>query len=379
MRIAINGSPLAFEKTGVATYTEGLIRGLKSLKDCPEVVLLYEYRKSPGDATRVLPDFGFEVRELRWPERLRRGSRRMLNMPGVENLVGGPVDVYHNTGFYGMPQKHGAQVATIHDLVFDTFPMSFTPQMRKSLRTAVHDSVRRADIIITPSQASKNEVVRLLGVQGEKIRVIYEAAGEAFHPLDKDEARLSIKTGQGIDGPFVLYLGAGEPRKNLPYLVEAYARLDKRLRDEFKLVIAGPRRWGHKVITNIVGENNVAERVVFTGHVSDTDVINLYNAAEVFVFPSLAEGFGLPVLEAMACGTPVICSGTSSLPEVAGLAARLIDPYKNDTLVSALTDLLDDETVRLRMAAAGLEQAAGFSWQKTAQETLAVYREAANL
>ncbi len=377
MRIAVNASALAHEKTGVATYTAGLLHGLKAVNKDDEIVVLYEYFRRWGAVGGELPDFGLEQRIKRFPGRALKASRHFLNAPGVEWLAGGPVDIYHNTGFYGLPQREGKQIASIQDLVFETLPAGLSPSQRRSLFGAVRDSVARADLIITPSQATKSDVINLMRVAEEKIRVIYDAAGPMFKPIAKDVARLSLKARLGIEQDYILFLGAGELRKNLPFLIEGYAKLPKKLQDQYQLVIGGPKRWGYEAVTEAVYKYDLVDRVIFTGYVSDSDIVDLYGAAAVFVFPSLGEGFGLPVLEAMACGTPVICSNTSSLPEVAGTAARLIDPYIVDSLVVALKQVLSDEDLQKQMSSAGLKRADEFSWEKTARQTISVYKESA--
>ena len=375
MRIGINASALVHENTGVARYTSSFLKALSAREEARDTVLFYNYfRRWGGETGGVLPDLGMENKTWRIPERLLRLSWNLFNRPSVERLIG-RVDIYHNLSFYGIPQQIGKQISTVHDLLFMRFPDSFTASVRDSLTGAVVDAVKRADYIITVSNAAKSDIIEMLGVPENRIRVIYEAPDQAFKPVDDTDILKSIRKKYGIDKDYLLFLGAGEPRKNLPFLMEAYGSLSQDIRQEYRLVIAGPARWGSEAIDAKIKECGIERDVILTGYIPDKEAAALYSGATAFIFPSLGEGFGLPVLEAMSCGAPVICSGISSMPEVAGDAAYKIDPHNVEDLTAAIQALVTDESLRAGFRRKGFDRAAEFSWEKNVTETLAVYHE----
>jgi glycosyltransferase involved in cell wall biosynthesis len=228
------------------------------------------------------------------------------------------------------------------------------------------------DAVITVSRQSCQDLIKYLPVNPKKINVIPEAASLHFHPLNEAEYLPALER-HGIRRPYILSVGSLEPRKNLLRLLEAYARLEG---SRPSLVIAGARNyWKSSPVVETVSRLGLEQHVRFTGYVEDADLPALYSAASLFVFPSLYEGFGLPVLEAMACGTPVVTSSVSSLPEVAGDAALLVDPRDVDAIASAMRRILDDSDLAADLRARGLARAAQFSWERTARETLAVYEK----
>jgi glycosyltransferase involved in cell wall biosynthesis len=235
-------------------------------------------------------------------------------------------------------------------------------------------AVESADGIIAVSENTRRDLAELLGVPTERVDVIYHAADERFRPLD-DQAAKEFCQEHDLPESFILWVGILEPRKNLEVLLRALTILrDKEKELHHKLVVAGAKGWLYENTIKLVDELRLADDVIFFGTASVADLLLLYNGARLFVFPSLYEGFGLPPLEAMACGTPVVCSRTSSLPEVLGEAALYFDPLDAEALAEAIQRLAEDEGLRQELRQRGLEQAAKFSWQKTAEQTLAVYR-----
>lgn len=266
-------------------------------------------------------------------------------------------------------------VVTIHDLSFMRYPQAFPAPQRMYLQSQVRRSARHARRVIAVSQATKEDVVALFGVPPERITVIYNGVDDMFSPATPEEID-AFRRQRGLPQRFVLHLGTLEPRKNLARLVEAFAQARQQLAasDDLKLVLAGGKGWGYDDIFAAVERLGLQKQVLFPGYVPDADLPWFYRAATVFAYPSLLEGFGLPVVEAMACGTPVITSAVSSLPEVAGDAALLVDPLSADALADALVRVLHDSTLAGEMRRRGLLQASRFSWQRTAAETTAVYR-----
>ena len=265
------------------------------------------------------------------------------------------------------------RIVTVHDVIPYIYPQASSRLDRLIYRFWLPVILGKMDAIITDSRQSQNDICRYLGVERDKVVVIPCAAGQDFFPHDNAKVRQVLKQ-YGITAPYILYVGSIETRKNLPRLLEAYARLRK-WSTSWQLVIAGASKWGAGSVYEAVERLQLTACVYFTGFVDEAELPALYTGADLFVFPSLYEGFGLPVLEAMACGTPVITSNRSSLPEVAGDAAVLVDPFEVEELTYALRSVLSDPELAQELRVQGMEQAARFSWQQTARETVNVYRK----
>jgi glycosyltransferase involved in cell wall biosynthesis len=239
--------------------------------------------------------------------------------------------------------------------------------------------VERAARILTGTEFSRRSILKVYGdLDEDKVVVVPNAAGPAFRPLPREAAAPHVAKRFGISAPFVLAVGDLQPRKNHIGLIRAFSRLVRahpQLRHN--LVLAGKETWFANRVRDAARESGVADRIQFTGFVSDGELQHLYNACDLFVFPSFYEGFGLPALEAMACGRAVACSNVTALPEVVDGAAILFDPYSTDEMIRAMADLLLDAALRSRMERLGSQRAAHFSWQKTADLTLDVFREVA--
>ncbi len=289
----------------------------------------------------------------------------------------GDFDLLHVT-YNAPPLSPCPTVVTIHDISFEHYPHFFSPRDRLILKTLVPLSARRAAHILTVSQHAKREIIDRYNLPPDKITVTYEAAGEQFRPIDDPAALQAVRSKYGIgDGPFVLALGNLQPRKNIARLVEAFAAA---VRNDIspgkvipKLVIAGKAQWRESEVFQAVQQAGLDGRVLFPGYVEDGDLPALYSAAAVFVYPSLYEGFGLPPLEAMACGAPVISTNAASLPEVVGDAALVVEPTDVAALAQALRDVLSQPGLQADLRQRGFARAAQFSWERCAAETLAAY------
>ncbi len=268
-------------------------------------------------------------------------------------------------------------VVSVHDVSFLEHPEYFTRDRAWQLQWSVRRTVRRAAKILTGSEFSRSSILKVYGdLDEDKVVVVPNAAASEFRPIAREAATAVTRERFQIDAPFVLSVGDLQPRKNQIGLIRAFARMVKAYPQlKQNLVLAGKETWFADQVHRAARDSGVADRIQFFGFVSDADLLQLYNACDLFVFPSFYEGFGLPALEAMACGRAVICSHTSALPEVVDGAAILFDPYALDEIVRALADLLLDSELRLRMERLGLQRAAHFSWQKTAQRTLAVFHD----
>jgi glycosyltransferase involved in cell wall biosynthesis len=260
-------------------------------------------------------------------------------------------------------------VLTIHDLTFLRFPDRFRTERQRYLAVLTRLSAKRAQRITTDSANTRNDVAELFDVPAERIEVVYPGLDEAFHPVPEAELA-DFRQRKDLPEEFILYVGTLEPRKNVSSLIRAYAQLDP----DCPLLIAGGRGWMYEDMFREVERLGLEERVIFTGYVPPDELTLWYAAATVFVYPSLYEGFGLPALEAMACGTPVIVSNASSLPEVVRDAGIQVDPYRTDELAEALAEVLRSKAKHEQMRAAGLEQAASFTWEKAASQLARIYR-----
>jgi glycosyltransferase involved in cell wall biosynthesis len=297
------------------------------------------------------------------------------------NAVADRLDVLHASDVVQFAPTRARLVSTVYDLTPMLFPDWHTNQNRAVFRQKMRRVCKHAHAIIAISEHTKRDLVKTLAIPEERIHVVYGAADARYRPIhDRDEiGRVTRKYGVPKSS-YILYVGTLEPRKNLVRLVEAYAMTLERHGDKTPLlVLAGAKGWLYEEIFRTVERLGLQRRVVFTGFVDDEDLPALFNGALFFVYPSLYEGFGIPVLEAMACGVPVITSNTSSLPEVVGEAGVLVDPTDASALAVALMALLSDPERRARLHAVSLARAAMFSWERAARQTLAVYEDAVRM
>jgi glycosyltransferase involved in cell wall biosynthesis len=265
-------------------------------------------------------------------------------------------------------------VVTLHDLAFLLYPATHTPASR-AYYAATGESVRRAQRVIAVSQRTASDAVRLLGVDPARVRVVHEAAGPAFTPRPYDALPpLASRFGLPLDKPYVVFVGTLEPRKNVPLLLDAFARV--RANVDAHLVLVGARGWLEEPIYAAHARSGLADAAHFVGWIGEHDLAVLYSHAGVLVLPSLYEGFGLPVLEAMACGAPVVCSNAGPLPEVAGDAAVMLEPTDPSAWAQAILAILTNPRRAQDLRARGMRRATQFSWRATAEATRDVYREA---
>ncbi len=264
-------------------------------------------------------------------------------------------------------------VLTIHDMSLSLFPQ-FHPLRRRLTRPLVRLCARKAKAIITVSESARRDMMRLWGLPPDGIHVVPEAPAPEFKPLKESEMLEQVRRRYGLSQRFILYVGTIEPRKNLTRLLRAFAGMRRRQVLTHQLVLAGSLGWGFREVIESIDPLGLNDSVRFLGYVPFADLPALYNLSEFFVFPSIYEGFGLPVVEAMASGTPVISSRESSLNEVGGGAVEFIDPLEVESIEQALVRLATDEELRESLASEGLARVGRFSWRKAAQATLTVYR-----
>jgi glycosyltransferase involved in cell wall biosynthesis len=283
-------------------------------------------------------------------------------------------DIFH-AQFCLPPLLRGRSVLTVHDLSFEKFPQFFQRGVLSQMKFLVPRSCRRADHIITVSEYSKRDLVEIYRLDPRRITVTYEGAAENFKPMDTQQAKDLLREAYGIEAPFILYVGNLEPRKNLSRLVEAFSELKQEQRLLHKLVIVGQKAWLSDGIFETIRNHSLAEEVILTGFVPSADLPLFFNAASLMIYPSLYEGFGLPVVEAMACGTPVVTSWGSSLEEIAKGAALLVDPYSVASIAAAIDKLANNLELQKDLRHAALARAARFSFRRMAEQTRSVYHQ----
>ncbi len=284
-------------------------------------------------------------------------------------------DLLHGMAFSLPVLWGGPSVVTIFDLSFLRYPERLSASRRLYLRVVTRTSAQRARRVIAISESGRQEIHALLGVPLDKIDVALPGVDPRFAPLPGDEVE-RFRQQAGLPERFILFVGTLEPRKNLNTLLRAYTRLPQR--DKVKLVLAGAKGWQTGPLFALIEELNLLRDIQLPGYISSEDLPMWYNAAQVFVYPSVYEGFGLPLVEAMACGTPVIASDTTSLPEAVGADGILVPPMKVDAWTEALGHLLDDADARTDLARRGPLHAQQFTWMETARQTAASYRRALN-
>jgi len=399
MRIAIDYTPAMRQGAGIGRYTRGLVAALAELDRSNEIVLFAVTPVGRGRAVATSQQVGtrpestaqtagaglargilredglpanFSVARVLLPYRLLTILWHRLSVPVPAELFTGPVDLFHSTDFVLPPLRRARGLITVHDLAFLRLPECADPGLRAYLSQAVPRSASRAQHILADSQNTRQDVMDLLKVPAEKVSVVPAGVEERFRPV-QDEAELNrVRQRYSLSEPFILSLGTLEPRKNLARLIEAHARLRRRVPAAPMLVIAGGRGWLYEGILS-TARRYPADAVRLIGFVADEDLPALYTLARAFAFPSLYEGFGLPPLEAMACGTPVLCSNRPSLPEVVGDAALLADAEDTDAWSDALESVLHDPALRSDLAERGRRQARLFTWNRAARILLSVY------
>jgi len=288
-------------------------------------------------------------------------------------LFGGDSDIYQFFNFIVPPNVPGRVITTIHDLTYILYPDTMDEKNLKILKNNMNLTIKRADYIITVSESSKNDIVKHVGINENKIQVIYPGIDEVYKKALNTEDISVVKKKYNIDGKYLLYLGTLEPRKNIETIIKAYNCLKKSDKEDIKLVLAGKKGWLYDSIFRLVKEFSIQDKVIFTDYVDDGDKAALYQGAEIFLFPSLYEGFGMPVIEAMASGVPVITSNSSSLPEAAGKAAIITEPLDHKKISKTIESILNDNELREKMINEGKKQANKFDWDISAQKLKNIY------
>lgn len=406
MRVALDYTTGIYPGAGIARYTRSLVWALAALDTKNRYSLFYAARGLPSPTPESA-----QARELFSKHRNFRGVpvpfsvRQMfaiwqrLRLPIPLEVFTGKCDIMHSPDFVSPPHRSGADIITVHDLSFLVVPECAQPKLAAFLSKTVPAAVRRADRIIAVSHQTKRDLVRLLNVPEGKIVVAHNGVDRQFLDWKQGQQQRTKEDGTLLTLPpsafdpdalrkklnlparFILHVGTLEPRKNLKRLVEAYGTLMQNDEaEDVALVLAGRQGWLYEPILRAAEKVNRAGnggRVLFVDYVDDIDLPLLYNMAEVFAYPSLYEGFGLPAAEAMACGTSTLVSNDGALAEVVGDAAVIVDPQSVESIAGGLKRLLEDDTLRARLAEAGPRQVAQFTWEVAARKVLEVYSSCA--
>ncbi len=371
MRVAIDATSVPANPAGAGVYAIELVQAMME-HDAHDGFAVFTRGAWFDDAAAGRRNW--RVVRVDAASRRRRMLWEQATLPGELERLG--IDVLHST-HHSLPLRgtRARRVVTVHDVTFLRIPARYPPARRWYMQTITRLAARRADALIVPSRTVRADVVRALGVPEVKLAVVYEAPAARYRPVAPDEAAAGARR-YGMDGRFVLSVGSLEPGKNRGRLVRAL----RDLRDEgldVPLLVAGQAAWRYEDDAALVRDLRMDDRVRFAGYVPDHDLPALYSAATAFAFPSLYEGFGLPVIEAMACGAAVLTSNVSATAEVAGDAALLVDPLSITAIRDGLRALLRDEERRSALSEAGRDRAAQFSWRRAADETYEVYARVA--
>jgi glycosyltransferase involved in cell wall biosynthesis len=365
MIVAFDAHNVAAKRTGDETYSVNLLHELARM---PREQQYRVYITDPG-ATDMLPPDGPGFRT-----KLIRPAHRVLRIPfGLPlHCLVDKADLLH-VQYVAPPLQPCPFVLTVHDVSFLRHPEFFSRFDRLWMKRLVPRSIRRAEKVLTVSEFSRSEIIDTLGVPEEKVVAVHNGVSDDYQPISERAAIESCLGRYGIDGPYILYVGNLQPRKNLPRLLAAYYELCADGIADYRLVIVGRRAWMYTEIFASAGAAPPGANVVFTDYVPETDKILLYCGATVCAYPSLYEGFGLPIVESMACGTPVITSNRTSMPEVAGDAAILVDPTATSEIREALAKVLDSTTLQQELSTRGLARAKSYRWSEVARVTSSVY------
>lgn len=371
MHIAIDAHSVGAGLAGNESYITNLIEALAEI-DTVNRYTLYVTRRA-----------AVERFANRWPHvsiRLTLPHTPLVRIPLTlaTELRRHPVDLLH-VQYTAPPFAPCAVVSTIHDLSFEHLPETFKRRSRAQLRLTVRRTARASSHVITSSEYSRRDIIETYKIAPERVSVTPLAAPARFSPVTDASELRRVRGQYGLEGEYILAVGSIQPRKNLVRLLAAYSHL-RRARSEVKLpklVLVGKRAWLYEDTLRAAAEHGIKDDIHFTGYVPETDLPALYTGALCFVYPSYFEGFGLPPLEAMQCGAPVIAGDRTSLPEVIGDAGLLFDPFDESALASAMAQAIDDAGLRARLRVKGLERARAFSWRTTARLTLEAYELAA--
>ncbi len=374
MKIGINIDQLLYRISGgTGRYSHNLISSLARIDEENEYVLFHS-RAKKEDLNRLQSlnlSSNFSTKDLPFPRPFLSALWNRSRFCSIEFFLG-RLDLIHAPTF-AIPAKGSAKlIVTVHDLAFMKFPQFYTRRSLKFHQRSARIAACEADLLLAVSHSTKWDIMSLLSVEEERVRVVYEGV-EIDNSLLDSVKRRKVLSDHGINKRYILFVGTLEPRKNVVRLLQAFNKLKQKTRFEHLLVLVGPEGWLYQEILRESEKEELKGSVILTNSVSDAELAVLMSEADLFVYPSLYEGFGLPPLEAMACGTPVISSNVSSLPEIVGEAGILVDPNSIDDIAAAMINVLEDSSLRDKLVQKGKQRAKLFSWEQTARETLEAY------
>lgn len=363
MKIGIDARSLQEKGTGAGRYLANLLKYYLEI-DSNNKYFLYLNRPAEGLDAR------YACRVIRLPG--MPFSMPWMNIRLPLALIKDKIDLLH-LPFFGYPFiRPCPTVVTILDIVFEPHPEYLPPHKTAVLRAIFRHAARTAKKIIAISEFTKNEIIKYYGVKEDKVEVIYLASDPVFRRIIDSSKCEQVNRVYGITKKYILCVGAIHKRKNIERLLQAFKEL-KQKNDDVQLVLVGGVIWDSVDLNNLICGSGLTDSVVYLQYVPDEDLVYLYNSAEMLVYPSLYEGFGLPLVEAMACGTPVIASNATSIPEIVGEAGILFDPYNISEMSDAMATVLGDNTLKARLTDKSLKRAMKYSWLKTAQQTINIY------
>jgi len=371
VRIGIDIRSLIFTRAGISRYTGDIIKSLAGVDRDNEYSLFcnaksrYSWSKYDNVKEEVIrfPHLGTFTEKL-WEEIL---------LPKA--LISKKIDLFHSTRFVLPKKKPCKFIVTIYDLAFKKFPSLIAKKAFKYFDREIKSAVNLADKIIVVSENTRKDLIDLFGAREDKIEVIYGGINENFRPIRREESLKKIRKKHRLPEKIILFVGSIGPRKNLKRLITAFYELKKNGSVRHKLVLVGEKGSLYEDISGMSKKLGLGHDVIFTGYIPESELPIIYNIADLLVYPSLYEGFGFPPLEAMACGIPIVASNVSSLPEVVGEAALLVDPFNVEAISGAMVRVLEDNDLRAKMIEKGFERLKKFSWEKTARKTLNLYRK----
>ena len=382
MRIGIDVSRYFDRSGGVGIYAANLLKYLLKIDKNNEYnaySFFYNCFPSNWKHKKIIDEFRkygkVNFSQINLPTSILKRKWNNSSIEKKEKLLGG-VDIIHSTA-YMIPELFNARlVVTIHDLSFLIFPEYHTKENYELVLSNLIYLNSRPDMVICDSRQTKKDVIKYFHVPEEKLIVIYLGVDDSFREEIDSDFRKKILEKYGLTGKYLLCVASIEPRKNFLRIINAFSEFIKQ--EEYKkysLVCVGGRGWKNIEIYSLVKQKNLEDKIKFLRSIEECELAPIYNQAEIFLYPSLYEGFGLPVLEAMACAVPVITSNVSSLPEVASDAAILVNPYSEKQIYEAIIHLADDENKRKQLINMGLENIKKFSWENTAKQTLNIYQQ----
>ncbi len=370
MKISIDIRALRATRTGIGRYLVKMLEALAGCDTVNEYILFYNSLKGqmPDDIPAV---DNFRTARIRMPNKLLNVFWAFTPVPPVESFVG-PVHIFHSPNFQLAPARRAASVLTVHDLVFYLHPEMAIPSSVRHYKPRIHHYFKRADMVVADSKATARDIVEHLDFPEDRIEVVYPGTITMEEVSQKQIE--TMKSRYGIENDYMLFVSCLEPRKNLARLFQAFDRSG--LHTQFQLVLAGPGGWHFSELEALWNSLDSRSRIRWLDYVPGNDLSALYSGAAFFVYPSLVEGFGLPILEAMSVGCPVLTSNVSSMPEVAGEAALYVDPFDVDSIADGLVRLASDSTLRHGLSRDGRERVKLFTWDKMAERMLWVYQKA---